>query len=88
MILLIESHFYKSVDSLIVTSVYCMRPLEMATPGWGPRHPPGPPPRDGGWGRGIDYPKPRGTGDFFENPPGVFGGFYVIKTAVFIEIWL
>ena len=62
--------------------------LEMATPGWGPRHPPGPPPRDGGWGRGIDYPKPRGMGNFFENPPGVFGGFYVIKMAVFIEILL
>ena len=60
--------------------------LEMATPGWGPRHPPGPPPRYGGWGRGIYYPKPRGMGDFFENPPGVFGGFYVIKTAIFIEI--
>ena len=60
----------------------------MATPGWGPRHPPGPPPRDGGWGRGIYYPKPRGTGDLFENPPGVFGGFYVIKTAVFSEILL
>ena len=47
----------------------------MATPGWGPRHPPGPPPRDGGWGRGIDYPKPRGTGDFFENPRGFSGDF-------------
>ena len=62
--------------------------LEMATPGRGPRHPPGPPPHDGGWGRGIYYPKPRGTGDFFKNTPGVFGGFYVIKTAVFIEILL
>ena len=58
----------------------------MATPGRGPRHPPGPPSHDGGWGRGIYYPKPRGTGDLFENPPGVFGGFYVIKTAIFIEI--
>ena len=67
---------------------YAILDLEMATPGRGPRHPPGPPPHDGGWGRGIYYPKPRGTGDFFENPPGVFGGFYVIKTAVFIEIWL
>ena len=57
----------------------------MATPGWGPRHPPGPQPRDGGWGRGIDYSKPRGTGNFLKNPPGVFGGFYVIKTAVFLR---
>ena len=62
--------------------------LEMATPGWGPRHPPGPQPRDGGWGRGNDYSKPRGTGDFLKNPPGVFGGFYVIKTAVSVEILL
>ena len=55
----------------------------MATPGWGPRHPPGPPPRDGGWGRGIDYPKPRGTGDFFWKSPGGFRGILCNKNGCF-----
>ena len=50
--------------------------LEMPTPGWGPRHPPGTPPRGGVWGWGIEHTKPRGTGDFFEKSPGVFGGLF------------
>ena len=52
--------------------------VEMPTPGWGPRHPPGTPPRGGVWGRGIEHSKPRGTGtgDFFENPPGFWRAVY------------
>ena len=52
-----------------------LQKLGIPTPGWGPRHPPGAPPRDGGWGRGIKHSKPRGTGDFSVKSPGVFGGF-------------
>ena len=48
--------------------------------------PPGSPPRDGGWGGGIDYPKPWWMGNFFETTPGVIWVFYAIKTTVFIEI--
>ena len=41
-----------------------------------------------GMGVGDLLSKTPGMGDFFENPPGVFGGFYVIKTAVIFEILL
>ena len=56
--------------------------IEIPTPGWGPRHPPGAPPRDGGWGRGIKHSKPRGTGDFSENPPGFSGDFLLNKWTI------
>ena len=56
----------------------------MVTPGWGPRHPPGAPPRGGGWGRGIEHSKPRGTGDFSENPPGFSGDFLLYKRTILL----
>ena len=59
--------------------------LEIPTPGWGPRHPPGAPPRDGGWGRGIKHSKPRGTGDFSVKTPGFSGDFYYKNGLFFIK---
>ena len=48
-----------------------------ADPGWGPRYPPGTPPRGGIWRRGIEHSKPRDTGDFIENPLGGFWGLFI-----------
>ena len=50
----------------------------MPTPGWGPRHPRGPHPVAGYGGGELNIQNPRGTGGFFENPPGLLGGCLLV----------
>ena len=50
----------------------------MPTLGCGPRHPPGIPSTDGGYGQGIKHSKPRGGGFYnSEYPSAPLGGYFL-----------